>query len=743
MTKFTHPFDPLLAQQYSERVKECEQQITDTRQLFYLLNQPVKVQDVLFSAYQFVDNNIRDARQYYSVNQAGSGTSVSRGSGEAKASFPDYEQIANKGKFDTLKVIPIAPLPEALQTQDNFVNFVNCVNQAAAISLTQPCWLQNISQISSSQVKSAVQMMSVYLQMTGSRGQGSVDLQGAYRSLILATGGKTPCLYSVGYSQQTNIITEMFDFACIQLALAQFPRVLFPEILGFTLAFCQMPSIIEICFSDYPYQTSFFQTRKQLLHKQIPFVNQCITDYLALFPQYEQEIRVRIKNGHELYQLQMLHCREQFNKSLLNQLSPSQSVAHLLQQKKQAAIGHHQQVKLAGITLDKWFAGMPGNHKKFLKALKQSNYVDQQQPTNSKLLKLFEFKSPMYGVLDETELLIIKKWLLDDSNQQLIHKNEEIVNPVNCSDMKNYFPASFYLKAKKKYFRLSNRELYFYLINEDLFADVLPVARNKVKKLLRLCTFFKPLPFKHYSHQQLDCYIEKLYQREIAAYKPLQGKPKISKTAYIWGLEQVAPMILIDGCWLQNTQILQNLYPEISRILYSIYCDETGNGKLEQNHPYIFQQLLDSLSIKVPAVYAKEFVQHKGFINSAFDLPVYMLSLSHFTVEFLPELLGLNMAIELSGLGKAYMNLVDEWKYWQIDPTIAEIHISIDNYASGHTMLAKKAIQLYMDSVMQSTQDRAILDKHWRRIYSGFASLTFVGARFKLSLPVCYLVNKM
>jgi hypothetical protein len=141
-------------------------------------------------------------------------------------------------------------------------------------------------------------------------------------------------------------------------------------------------------------------------------------------------------------------------------------------------------------------------------------------------------------------------------------------------------------------------------------------------------------------------------------------------------------------------------------------------------------------------VHSAAFVEHPGFINSAFDLPVYMLALSSFSVAFLPELLGLNMAIELSGLGKGYMRLVDEWNYWGIDSTIAKIHISIDNYASGHTFLAKKAIQLYMDEVLQSVGDRAILDKHWRRIYTGYASLRFVGARFKLGLPVGYLNYK-
>ncbi|GAW86723.1 hypothetical protein bplSymb_SCF03701P004 [Bathymodiolus platifrons methanotrophic gill symbiont] len=208
------------------------------------------------------------------------------------------------------------------------------------------------------------------------------------------------------------------------------------------------------------------------------------------------------------------------------------------------------------------------------------------------------------------------------------------------------------------------------------------------------------------------------------------------------GLEQIAPMILIDGCWLQNSQVLQSINPGISDILFNIYCDEIGNGQLEKNHPYIFQQLLESLSIMLPPAHSNAFVKHSGFMNSAFDLPVYMLTLSSFSEKFLPELLGLNMAIELSGLGKGHMRLVDDWKYWGIDPGIANIHISIDNAASGHTFMAKKAIKLYMDDILRSTADQTVLDKHWRRIFSGYASLRFVGGRFKLGLPIWYLIYK-
>ena len=711
MIKLNQLFDPLLSQQYAALFNSSELPVLDARQLFYLLNQPVKKQTLLYSAYQFIQLQMQQLE-------------------DEDIALCDWDELNVSDLKDTL----ILPLDESLQTPDYFAD---CVRQSAAIHLTEPCWLEAISQVSSGQHTCAVQIMSVYLKIAASE-QGHTDFRKAYRSLLLLTSGEIPSLYTAGYSQQLTICNEVFDMAALQLAFAQFPRVLFPEILGFTLAYCQTSSLIEICFTQFRSETTLLNHKKQL-----PAIQQCINDYLALFPQQQKNIVLRIKNGFALYRSKIRLCRDQFNITYANRLPPELAIVEIFQQKIKAALGHHQRVMLKGINLDQWFAGFPENSEQFMEALKQSDFIDQKNPENSRLLKLFDYKGPMFGVLNNAELEVMKQWLSNGTSQSFV-KKPIAVNYLNFqhTSVTAMLSQTEINASRQKYAKLSHRAFYYYLINADVYADCLPVAKSKVEMCLRVCGFFNRAPFKHYSHQQLDDYIEQRYQAEMAKYQPLQGQPKISKTAYQWGLEQVAPMILIDGCWLQNSLSLQNSYPEISSILYAIYGDEMGNGQREQNHPYIFQKLLESLSIKLPAVYTKAFVEHKGFINSAFDLPVYMLSLSHHTVEFLPELLGLNMAIELSGLGHSYMNLVDEWKYWQIDPTIAEIHISIDNYASGHTYLAKKAVKLYMDTVMQTSQDPIIIDRQWRRIYNGFASLTFVGGRFKLSLPVFYMLNK-
>lgn len=725
----SHFFDPELEQLYIQQLADSPIAWSDNslelRDLFYQLNQPDPMPHIIARAYGFIKHKLKQVDLVY-----------------ASEITQDY----SVNKLTSLQVSDLPPLPRQLQTQENLSLWLR---QTAAVLLTQPCWLEHICSSASSQSIISMQLMSLYMQLTGKNQQG-IDIQQSYQGMFLSTGNKLPKLHSHSFSQRAELIPEVLGFATLQLALSRFPRVFLPEILGFSLAYCQLPTLIEICFPKPQTSGVFFQQRQQQLEKQIPLLLKCITSYLQLFPQQTPVLWQRILKGFYLHQLQVQYAGEQF-KETLTASTDYQAVISILQQKAVAAVGHHQKIHLQGISLDKWFAGSPDNTQEFLQALVQSDYIDKKNIENSRLLKLFNFGGPMFGVLDKSEQDILLSWLKYELKTVptsskcgvgTVFSRENIGSPSRLKTAPTVAINKLPLKQKIRNVKLNNRDLYYYLLNIDLFPDVLPAAKSKVNKLLRACALLNPLPFRHYSHQQFDTYIENIYQREMAAYRPLQETPRISKEAYIWGFEQIAPLILIDGCWIQNSLALQQSTPEISDILFAIYGDEIGNGQLEQNHPYIFQQLLDSLSIHLPPTYSKAFSKHPGFINSAFDLPVYMLSLSSFSVEFLPELLGLNMAIELSGLGKSYMRLVDDWKYWGIDPRIASIHISIDNYASGHTFMAKKAIQLYMDGIMQTTSNIALLDSHWRRVFTGYASLRFVGGHFKFSLPLNYLIYK-
>ena len=73
----------------------------------------------------------------------------------------------------------------------------------------------------------------------------------------------------------------------------------------------------------------------------------------------------------------------------------------------------------------------------------------------------------------------------------------------------------------------------------------------------------------------------------------------------------------------------------------------------------------------------------------------------------MPEIIGLNLAIELGGLGSVYQRLVDELEFWEIESQIIRLHISIDNLASGHSAIAREVIMLYLDGILNQHGDEA------------------------------------
>jgi hypothetical protein len=474
-SKSEHCFDPSLCvlhvKPYAVLDNSIDKNAEDKQQLFFQLNQPINDIGCLSHAYHFISSALQEVNSVYS------------------------SKYTIQEKVSSLQTLPVVPLSNQLLTQENLHE---CLIQSSNILLTEPCWLKNIFKAYSGQSKIGLELMSIYLHLTQAE-QGKPNLIEACHSLLLASNIHIP-IDSYSFNQHTEILPAMMDFSCIQLALARFSRVLFPELLGFTLAYCQMPTLIEVCFPNHQLPTYFFKLRQQRTHQQLPKLLHCISVFLGLFPDQKECLWQRIQNGFWLYHAQMQHCRDAMNMALEKTYSPAQAVTKLFQQKAFAAIGHHQKIQLQGKSLDYWFSGMPENSQAFLQALRGSDYVDKQFPENSRLLKLFGFKGSMFGVLNESELRLIKDWLKAEENTNTTIANK---SPYYLSE-KN--------RSEKQRVKISSRKLYYYLVNADLYPEMLPAAKVKVIKLLKACRLFNPLPFKHYNHQQFDSYIKTIYQ---------------------------------------------------------------------------------------------------------------------------------------------------------------------------------------------------------------------------------------
>ncbi len=639
------------------------------------------------------------------------------------------------------------PLPESALNE--------CLAHYAPIYFTELSWLSNITQTVTSQSPLAIDLSAVYMRLSSGK-QGLANSREIYHSHLLNVGKTQPALHTLAFVKQADVGDEIFDFAATQLALGQFSRVFFPEILGYTLSYCQSLSLPEQFFpdGDVVKLPDFFKARTTQRKQELSNVSAIVKAYINEFSDQTDALWQRIQCGFWLHQQQLERCDQQLTTHFQVGLSPRQSVEKLLASLLPSAIGHHGKIRLGSKTLDEWFSETPFKSANFLASLLHSPYVDRAKPENSKLLTLFEFNGPMFGVLDDNGKAVLKNWLLSELNPGLA-KDKKLKAATYKVGLKSIAgavapkaetvavaPPDASQSQRINYRSLSNRQLYYYLVNNDLYPEVLPVAKAKASRVLTIAKLFNRLPFRSYSHQAFEQFTKSVFQREKKAYKPLGKKPKLDKTAYVWGIEQFAPTILTDGSWLQGAQQL-DYFPNhaIGALLHKIYRDETGNGIWEQNHPHIYQELLASQQITLPAIDTKEFCKHPGFINTAFDIPVYLMAISKFPNFFLPELLGLNLAIEISGLGNVYLRLSEELTFWGIQSAIVDIHTSIDNMATGHTALASKAIQTYLDEMSAGFGDD-VMQAHWRRIYTGYCSLQTASLCFKFALIKQYLFNR-
>ena len=701
----------------------------NSRLLFHKLIQISENYDVLPAAYRYLQNHLYKIDRYHSnqfLNEINPEKLSKQGS---FTGMPDFSGLSSELLADALV-------------------------HAAPVFLTEPVWLAGASQTATSQTPLVVDLTRIYLNLIQNE-YGLAENRSVYCGYLLSQGRQLPDLTALAFIRQEKVCSLAFELAAIQLALTQFPRLFFGEILGFTLAYCSLASFPEIwlsCAENNEFG-KFLRSGELKRKKAVPEVLYIIQSYLKTFELDQDNMWRRIQTGYFLYTTQIFSLVEAIQILVFREVTPKESAQTLILKLLPYAAGHHAKIKLENKSLDEWFKEKPFKSDEFFQALINSPLVDLDHPGNSKLLKLFEFEGPMFGVLDDGGIEILRTWL-DSEVSVRKTKNKLGETKINRASFKKtaepLFESPIALWETKTlarteklpdFSKLDNRNLFYYLVNSELYPEALPAGKNKTKQLLNQAKWLNPLPFKPYDHDAFESYINGIYQHETDTFQPLIAEPKLSKAALVWGIEQFAPAILSDGSWLQNMYQLA-FYPNhaIGAYLDKIYHDETGQGNLKQNHPFIYSELLDSLGIELPPIFTREFCDHPGFINSSFDIPVFLMAISKFPSAFLPEILGLNMAIELSGLGKVYLRLSQELRYWGINPAIVDVHISIDNLATGHSALAIKAIQTYLDEV-SAEFGNDILQAHWRRIFTGYCALQTVSYRFKFSMIGHYVFN--
>ena len=172
-----------------------------------------------------------------------------------------------------------------------------------------------------------------------------------------------------------------------------------------------------------------------------------------------------------------------------------------------------------------------------------------------------------------------------------------------------------------------------------------------------------------------------------------------NKSHACYFLKSVAPTKMVDGAWLYG--LLPRWNDARFAALIRIYLEELGDGSPDMNHVVLYRKLLAAHGCE-----DWDRLDGAHFMQGAIHL-----ALAHHAADFLPEVIGFNLGYEqlpLHLLITAY-----ELDELGIDPYYFNLHVTVDNAASGH---ARKAVQSVSDAMPQAGDRHAF----YRRMANGY-----------------------
>ena len=407
--------------------------------------------------------------------------------------------------------------------------------------------------------------------------------------------------------------------------------------------------------------------------------------------------------------------------------SPEQAMLALVRLKAGHAHGYHARVALAGGSLDA--ALDPGvlDAPALLAELARSRYVVAGDPERSPLVAATRFGGTMLGVFSEAELAVIRRWIASLADPRATVTGTPArslaldVRPAAAQEVAVATPEH---RARRT---SGLRELYRELLSPETTTVPASRAVEHARRLLgrRSVRGLTRAGLWPYSADRLWAFIDNRHRAQVSGGKPSplldRAIDVLDKHDVLWLLTQLAPAAFVDGAWLSGLLSPARLTSASAGFLFRIYRDELGAGSPAAHHGNVLRGALSGAGVELPATGSQEFVESPAFLDAAFVMPVFWLSLARASGALWPELLGLNLAVEIAGLGSGYERAISLLRKHGIDPYFFELHNAIDNPSSGHSAWAGRAISLYMDELVARGDPRAVGDG-WQRVWSGFAS---------------------
>jgi hypothetical protein len=594
----------------------------------------------------------------------------------------------------------------------------------APLGLVLGAWLQWLSAPGNADRETVLAALTLYASDVGA-GKEQSSRGAAYLGLLRELGVAEHALPAARLVHDLRIPDYAFRPASLLLAMSRRPDVFFGELLGADLClrnFGLPPALAAVKYTpdinvDWV-ALDLSENRAQDSAGGLEQSRRVVACALSEIP----DVRPRLRRGFG-WALGELKRWSALLRAELEALSPAQEVAHLLMRRAREGVIYHHEFELEGRPLSSWLRESRTEPWPMIDALAASTLIQPGRSQSSALVTgLVDEFGPMFRVFAREDLEVIKRWI-----DALPGTHASGVRPARPPLTSPAAKSAQLALGAKEDVPTSVREAYCMLQRRVHPSGRLAWAASYVDGWLarsrrrlgadqrQLPSTWTPDGLRPWLLDQHDAHAEEFEASQSGTSTP-------SREQLIDATVQTAPLTLIDGSWLHGFTDYQHASFSPGHFLFETYWDELGNGEPRLNHPLIYRQLLEEMGVELPPTASRGFAHAPQLHNESFELPVYWLSIGRFPRTFMPEILGLNLAMELSGVGGSYRLAKIHLKRHGFSTRFVDVHNTIDNVATGHAAWAADAVDTMMISAGQ-THGQASQAATWQRVRVGFLSL--------------------
>ncbi|MFB9582928.1 iron-containing redox enzyme family protein [Streptomyces goshikiensis] len=614
---------------------------------------------------------------------------------------------------------------------------LRCVlGNCAPLALSAGAWLQWLSSAGNAESELTLTLLRLYSSDLGV-GYPLADRGSAYRAVLRAHRFKDE---APGPRLAASDQVESFSFRlpAVLLTMSRLPDRFRLELVGADLclrAVGVLPPLAALAPGDLPVPVDAFDLgRARTPDEPVP-LDLALAAAQALVDRGDGD---RVRHGFRWAAEELALWCDALERETRLATHPDYPVWRLIWNRARQASVYHGQFPLEGRPLAEWFADVDAGPSGFLRALARSTLVRPGEPDRSPLVcGLIGEKGRMFRVFTEQEIALLRDWIThlpqegsalgagEDADER--HRRLRVAQcSWHRSDTKiDAHPA--HASAAGDFGRPTARSAYRALLSRTEPPGLRQFAHRYVRRWLARSRFRmdkaeRGLPARWDPDNGLRGWLAAEHDRHGAAWAT-HDTPLPSREELVESTLQLAPLILIDGGWLQGYTDYRLASSPAGHFLFQTYWDELGNGIWRQNHPKIYRDLLREMGVELPPTDSEEFAAWPGFDDRSFALPVFWLCMAKFPQTFAPEILGLNLAMELSGVGGSYRDAQVALRHHGFSTQFVDLHNTIDNVSTGHSAWAVDAIDTFL-AEQPDLAGRRTTDAVWQRIRGGYRSLS-------------------